>query len=914
MKPAFVLLLLSFFLIVNYAFAQKEASVWLIGSQKQFNFQTGSFALSDFDGNATAKSAICDKGGNLLMYTNGRQIWNKNDDLLINGEELIPPAAFTNNAPVFIPYPGKESKYILLYEEVYYEIILGEYQNTLYYAEIDVNANNGRGEVIKQKVKLHNNYHSWVSVCGYCNNSYFWIVVDQNTNVVDEIKTDRIFFYKVGENGVETEPRINDNVSIGNSSGYRFSPNGDKLFFMVGGSYDEGEKVADFNFETGDLYNIRFLDLNLNHAKEFSPDSRFLYFFSGSELVQIDVRYTSVAKIQDSAKVVLRLPSSEDLPYPGQGLQLAPDGKIYFDYYDVPNNSKKMGRINAPNEKGDACSIELNVSSLDYSIPRMPDFVTSFFREKMDGFVDEVVPEAGPKLEICSRSSEAIGIAQITDSRYQWLYDDYLSNPFISQPVFNAPLNYNDPFTLPIVLRTTDKNCWVNFDTTMVTVNPIPEKIPIDGSWSVCPYVKEVDYWTENNHNVIYWLADGGDIVANPAVEKVKINWGDTNLDASVSVYSENSYGCYSDTTVFPVRINVELLTETPNGPDDICIANAKNIIYEIKKTNGSVYDWNPMGGEVIYGQGTNKVHVQWTESGQNRLTVHETSVTIDTVCYGESEPLYVNVVNDSLEIDLQNVSFNKDNNIVVDYYSERLRSNNHSLILSVSEFGEMSDEMEIKGTFSGRYIFKPSAYNLKPEIFTLGVINSCNETFTSNSLQTVVLRGNEIQPEGIVRLSWNNNRFWNEANIKNEIWHSADGKSNWELVKNVGQDTEFMYTSSSMSLLHYFKIKETNTVAGVESWSNTIEVEIEGNLIIPDVFTPNGDGINDKWEIGNIDFYPFQKVVIYNRYGQIVYTCEREYVPWDGKIDGKIIQGTYMYQLIFDSSNKKYGQVTILR
>ena len=70
--------------------------------------------------------------------------------------------------------------------------------------------------------------------------------------------------------------------------------------------------------------------------------------------------------------------------------------------------------------------------------------------------------------------------------------------------------------------------------------------------------------------------------------------------------------------TDFPVRINVELITETPNGPNDLCVAEAKNVTYKIKNTNGSVYEWIAEGGDVVSGQGTNNVTVNWKKGLTN--------------------------------------------------------------------------------------------------------------------------------------------------------------------------------------------------------------------------------------------------------------------------------------------------------
>jgi hypothetical protein len=53
---------------------------------------------------------------------------------------------------------------------------------------------------------------------------------------------------------------------------------------------------------------------------------------------------------------------------------------------------------------------------------------------------------------------------------------------------------------------------------------------------------------------------------------------------------------------------------------------------------------------------------------------------------------------------------------------------------------------------------------------------------------------------------------------------------------------------------------------------------------------------------------------VVYNKTGKPVYQCKNEFIPWDGKIDGKIYQGTYFYQLAFEGGQIRYGQITVLQ
>ena len=88
--------------------------------------------------------------------------------------------------------------------------------------------------------------------------------------------------------------------------------------------------------------------------------------------------------------------------------------------------------------------------------------------------------------------------------------------------------------------------------------------------------------------------------------------------------------------------------------------------------------------------------------------------------------------------------------------------------------------------------------------------------------------------------------------------------------------------------------------------------------LFIPSVFTPNGDGINDTWQIDGIDLYPDAKITVFNRWGQIVFDSEGIYVPWDG-VGQAIVQNqeiaTYYYVIRLNIDDKNYnGSVTIKR
>lgn len=109
-----------------------------------------------------------------------------------------------------------------------------------------------------------------------------------------------------------------------------------------------------------------------------------------------------------------------------------------------------------------------------------------------------------------------------------------------------------------------------------------------------------------------------------------------------------------------------------------------------------------------------------------------------------------------------------------------------------------------------------------------------------------------------------------------------------------------------------------TLTVTGEGGCTATDEVlmKVLAAPKAPNTFTPNGDGINDLWEIQNLKDYPGCIVEIYNTAGSLVFRSVGYATPWDGTWKGqKVPVGTYYY--VIDPKNgrpRTAGYVTVLR
>ena len=68
----------------------------------------------------------------------------------------------------------------------------------------------------------------------------------------------------------------------------------------------------------------------------------------------------------------------------------------------------------------------------------------------------------------------------------------------------------------------------------------------------------------------------------------------------------------------------------------------------------------------------------------------------------------------------------------------------------------------------------------------------------------------------------------------------------------------------------------------------DSIHITVFARVYVPDAFSPNGDGMNDTWELSGIEAFPNAIVTIFNRWGEIIFSSEKGYPnPFDGTLNG---------------------------
>ena len=138
------------------------------------------------------------------------------------------------------------------------------------------------------------------------------------------------------------------------------------------------------------------------------------------------------------------------------------------------------------------------------------------------------------------------------------------------------------------------------------------------------------------------------------------------------------------------------------------------------------------------------------------------------------------------------------------------------------------------------------------------------------------------------------------------------------ELLEILSIDSNYTPEVYLGNMNYYVTITEN----GCESPAEIVTVEFQAcSLVIPSAFTPNGDNINDFWEINDIDLiYPNNTVQVFNRWGNKIYESKKgsyEQSPWNGEINGNPLPvGTYYYIIYYhdQSTGSLNGIVSILK
>lgn len=331
-----------FILLSSFSFGQNQFNNWFFGSNLGLNFSTpiptliAGGQINQAEGNAT----ISDASGNLLFYTSGTAVYNRNDLVMTNGTGLLGHASSTQSAIIVQRHWSSNIYYIFTADAD-----IGV--NGIRYSEVDMNLSASFGAVTTKNILLHTPSCEKLTAVRHCNNRDVWIVShDWNSNIFRSW-----LVTPFGVNATAVTSSFGYTPISPTQQGYgqmKANSRGDMIACAYYGlsSQTSGNRVElyDFNNSTGQVTSATSLgNVNAVYGIEFSRSGRFLYASTNpGVLFQWDLCAPSITGSKYQVANVGAFFGS---------LQIAKDGKIYCSR----GVNKWISRIANPEVYGGGC-------------------------------------------------------------------------------------------------------------------------------------------------------------------------------------------------------------------------------------------------------------------------------------------------------------------------------------------------------------------------------------------------------------------------------------------------------------------------------------------------------------------------------------------------------------------------------
>lgn len=390
---------LLYFLPLCLSAQTKFDNIWLFGSNlgsadlgyggTQLNFEQSKPEISFFviPVDIEANASISDSSGNLLFYTNGCMVINREHRLMANGDSInfgglvyeqncgfMYPLGYPAHQGVMIlPWPDKANQYIMLQLHRPGGLGQGKMNHNLLRTTIDMTLDGGLGAVTEKNTLVFKDTFpgDLLTAARHGNGRDWWVLLPK-------FNSPHYYAFLVSPQGV-SGPYIQENIaapieSWGWGSQAAFSPNGKKYATL---SHTAGLQIFDFDRCTGKLSNFQGTQVEYGNSNAsgvaFSPNSRYLYASTGFYLYQFDLK----AENFDLGKALIGQYDSfyNPLPTTFYQMMLAPNGKIYMT---TSNGTKYLHVIHQPDKQGTACDFEQRGVTLltthSFSPPNFPHF------------------------------------------------------------------------------------------------------------------------------------------------------------------------------------------------------------------------------------------------------------------------------------------------------------------------------------------------------------------------------------------------------------------------------------------------------------------------------------------------------------------------------------------------------------
>ena len=893
-KVALTLLLCCVFSLTVQAQSQgqKHTNIWYFGTAG-LDFNSGkpvpltNSAMDAFEGTAS----IADDQGNLLFYSDGTTVWNKQHQIMANGNGLLGSANSAQSC-LIVKNPGRHHIYYIFTTDA-----VGR-SNGLRYSVIDMSRNSGLGEVTEKNIGLYTPTSEKLTATLHQNKRDIWVVSH-------EYGSSTYRSYLVTEDGIRTIYSVSNigNIIPAEAGGIsaigcmKISPDGSKI--AVTNFTGHSVQLFGFNKSIGTLLPLPYLSSTINlpvgnspYGVEFSPDNSKLYVTidAGTKLIQYDLSSNLEATILASRREVAQINLNSGTRYVGNSLQLGPDGKIYVA--KVTNNH--IGVINNPNAVGAAINYVDNGVDLGGRKSQMglPAFIQSYFSYTYDvnytlncfgqptNFSFDAPPWEQPTFMEWNFGDPTSGAANIITGSLTGTHN------------FSAPGNYTVTFTRQFNNKTETYSITLNVEAPPV-VNLGPER-------KVCPgTLVNLDATTAN---ATYTWSTGS---TSPAI--TTSTPGTYWVDVKVG-------NC---TTRATVKVSHLPLPVVNLGPDrELCQGD----VLELNAFNqGATYRWQDGSTGSTFkvtGSGTYRVEVTSAEGCTVADEINIKYNDLPIVNLGPDKDICANTTI-TLDATQPGMTYKWQDGSTAPTFTVRVPGK-YSVTLTNSK------GCSATGSININHLPIPVVNLGRDTTLCTGETLLLNATFPNS---TYLWQDGSTNPAFTVKES---GTYWvdvtNEfgCTVRDEIWVPY-------LVRPtifLGNDTTLCYGDTLIIGKELpggvkYKWQDGSTEAkfvvtkpGVYKLSaynqhceanDEIRVKFKdcvGGLFVPNIITPNGDGLNDVFFIHGLTEDDWE-MKIFNRLGQEVYRTTSYKNDWAPPASTG--NGMYFYHLVHPATGRTY-------
>lgn len=878
MKKSVLLVIISLFGL--YTYSQNEASTWYFGYNSGIKFDlTGNTVSSLSDGQLNTFegcASISDDVGDLLFYTDGITIWNKNHDIMSNGSNLFGDPSSTQSA-IIVPKPNNANIYYVFTVDNHG---FSESHFGLNFSEVDITLDGGLGAVTNKNINLLQDCTEKITaVLKDCVTESIWVLTLASEDGLSNIYN-TFHAFEVSDAGVNTTSVTSTfPINIDEVRGYlKLSPDGTK---MACANTSQGLYIYDFDVATGVVSNQEAIFIsgsaNVPYGLEFSPNSNLLYvnasndFFDFSNPENNEIYSNHNSKLIQYNLLDLDIAGSayivdERQLYRG-GLQLGPNGKIYRALSATYSQGLPyLGAIENPNVIGAGCNYNHNAISLSpfNSSQGLPPFISSFFNSEIDIIKNGT---SSVNLDICDGSSYTLTADDILGATYTWtLNGNLLPETNFELEIFNAG-HYE------LIIEPNNGDCilegqaFVNFTPNPDAFNHTLLQCDEDGT------PDGITFFNLNEANNI--------LTGNIPDRSTKFYLDPTRVfevDGDFFINSTNPQtvyvqvindisGCssFSELTLEVSATNVDN-TELINCDDDGTEDGFYN--FNLNDAESIILDGLPEGLDISYYETyndalleTNSLDNLYTNTTPYSQTIYA-RVENENNCYGISDILLT--VRELPNIETEDSV----------YYCLNVFPNTITINAAL-----------VNDTPSNyTYNWSNGDTNYQTEINEVGTYNvTVTNAFGCSKNRTIT-----ILPSNIA--SFETPAFKVEDATQNNtitVLVSGEGTYQYSLIDNnnniIKDYQDSNYFENVYPGIYNVTVKDIKNNCGITD----MQVSVIG---FPKFFTPNNDGINDTWQVLGVSelFQPNSKVHIYDRFGKLLKQILPTEIGWDGTLNGK--------------------------